>query len=242
MPVRRRLAFLALTFALAVAPIGATVPRAHAARPMITDDARVVDEKACQLESWVRRNRDTTEYWALPACNFGFDTEITLGGARTSDAEGTHASDLLAQAKRVWRSLERTGWGSGIAVGYVSKPALPQVRDLLGDAYAYLVNSFSFVDGRALLHTNVGGAHVREQHANRLIWGVGGELQLSQHVWLIGETFGQSANKPLWQAGARVWLVPDRVQVDATVGNRWISGDERWMSIGLRLLSPPFLP
>jgi hypothetical protein len=68
MSVRRRPAFLALTFALAVAPIGATVPRAHAARPMITDDARVVDEKACQLESWVRRNRDTTEY-SLPACS-----------------------------------------------------------------------------------------------------------------------------------------------------------------------------
>ena len=27
---------------------------AEAARPMLTDDARIVDPKSCQLESWVR--------------------------------------------------------------------------------------------------------------------------------------------------------------------------------------------
>lgn len=37
---------------------------------MITDDARTVDAKACQVETWVKFNRDSTEYWALPACNF----------------------------------------------------------------------------------------------------------------------------------------------------------------------------
>jgi hypothetical protein len=37
--------------------------------------------------------------------------------------------------------------------------------------------------------------------------------------------------------------VPDRVQVDTTYGDRvGAGGMERWMSVGLRLLSPPFLP
>ncbi len=39
-----------------------------------------------------------------------------------------------------------------------------------------------------------------------------------------------------------VWVVPDRVQIDATVGAQ--AGDygaSRWISIGMRLLSPPFL-
>jgi len=37
--------------------------------------------------------------------------------------------------------------------------------------------------------------------------------------------------------------VPDRVQLDATYGNRNGGGTgERWFSIGLRLLSVPFLP
>ena len=45
-------------------------PAAHAARPLITDDARTVDAYACQVESWVKNNRNSREYWALPACNF----------------------------------------------------------------------------------------------------------------------------------------------------------------------------
>jgi hypothetical protein len=36
-------------------------PAAEAARPMITDDARIVDERSCQVESWLRREKDRTE-------------------------------------------------------------------------------------------------------------------------------------------------------------------------------------
>jgi hypothetical protein len=28
---------------------------------MITDDARIVDERSCQVESWLRREKDRTE-------------------------------------------------------------------------------------------------------------------------------------------------------------------------------------
>ncbi|MEO8441651.1 MAG: hypothetical protein ABI547_04140, partial [Betaproteobacteria bacterium] len=42
---------------------------AHAARPMVVDDARLVDPGACQLETWRRFNRDSHETWALPGCN-----------------------------------------------------------------------------------------------------------------------------------------------------------------------------
>lgn len=39
------------------------------------------------------------------------------------------------------------------------------------------------------------------------------------------------------------WIVPNHVQLDATAGNRFGSrSDERWFSIGLRLLTPAFPP
>jgi hypothetical protein len=47
---------------------------------MLTDDARIVDPKSCQLESWVRDSKHVTEYWALPACNVGENLELTIGG------------------------------------------------------------------------------------------------------------------------------------------------------------------
>jgi hypothetical protein len=67
--------------------LGMGIPTAHAARPMITDDARIVDTKSCQIESWVKKSHDSTEYWALPACNFTGNLELTFGGAWSNDAE-----------------------------------------------------------------------------------------------------------------------------------------------------------
>ncbi|BCU06419.1 hypothetical protein [Allochromatium tepidum] len=59
----------------------------------------------------------------------------------------------------------------------------------------------------------------------------------------IVETLGQDQGKPFHQLGLRHWLAPDRVQLDATYGNRNGGGTgERWFSIRLRLLSVPFLP
>lgn len=90
---------------------------AHAARPMITDDARTVDAKACQLETWVKFNRDSTEYWALPACNFTGNLELTLGGARGEDDSGARTSDLVFQGKAVFKPLEPNGWAWGLGPG-----------------------------------------------------------------------------------------------------------------------------
>jgi hypothetical protein len=38
------------------------VTASHAARPLITDDARIADPQACQLKTWMRRNQGSTEY------------------------------------------------------------------------------------------------------------------------------------------------------------------------------------
>src|SRR5688572_22139816 len=88
-------------------------PVAHAARPLVTDDARTVDAKACQVESWTRSNQGSKEYWALPACNFTGNLELTLGGGRTSDAEGIHTSDIVLQGKTLFKPMDTNGWGIG---------------------------------------------------------------------------------------------------------------------------------
>ena len=63
---------------------------AEAARPMLTDDARIVDPKSCQLESWVRDSKHMTEYWAQPGCNVAENAEITIGGSL--EGENGHSS------------------------------------------------------------------------------------------------------------------------------------------------------
>ncbi|MET4577350.1 hypothetical protein [Ottowia thiooxydans] len=214
-----------------------TATASHAARPMNTDDARTVDPKACQVESWVRKNADSTEFWVMPACNPTGNLELSAGGSHTrGESEGSHNSVML-QAKTVFKPLETNGWGWGLAAGTVRHG-----QPFSGhDWYAYVPVSRSLFDDRSVLHLNLGWLREAQSQRNFMTWGIGSETQLSERVWLIGETFGQNEGRPLYQAGLRYWVVPNRVQVDATYGNR-LGGGERWFSIGLRLLSPAFLP
>lgn len=209
---------------------------AHAARPMITDDARIVDAKACQLESWVRKNPDSTETWALPACNFTGNLELTLGGATTREAGSPQTTEVVMQGKTLFKAMDSNGWGIGLAAGTVRHP-LTDTRDW----YVYVPTSFSFRNDAVVVHTNLGWLREGETRRDRLTWGLGTEAGLAERTWLIAETFGQGQERPFYQIGLRHWLVPDRVQIDTTFGDR-TNGGEQWFSIGLRLLSMPFLP
>ena len=55
---------------------------------------------------------------------------------------------------------------------------------------------------------------------------------------LIGivERYGQGGEKPTFHTGLRIWVVPNRWQVDATVGTQDANLPRRFTSIGMRLL------
>ena len=211
---------------------------ADAARPLVTDDARVVDPGACQVESWVKRNRDSVEYWALPACNFSGNLELTLGGARTrDDLHGTYTSDVQVQGKTLVKRLDTNGWGVALVGGTNRHPNLG-VRDW----FVYAPVSVSLFDDRVVVHTNVGGIREGESGHYRATWGVGSETKLSERAFLIAELFGQGRRRASHQVGVRYWIVLNHVQLDATYGNTASDGSaDRWFTLGLRLLSPAFL-
>jgi hypothetical protein len=222
------------------AAIALTPPASYAARPMITDDARTVDAKACQVESWVRTNKDSREYWALPACNFSGNLELTFGGARTADAAGVSTTDIVLQGKTLFKSLEPNGWSIGLAMGAIRHPSAGK---RVAELYSYVPASFSYFNDKVIVHTNVGALHNTVTSSSRGTWGVATETAVTERSWFIAEAFQQKSGRPFFQAGVRHWIVPNHVQIDATYGNRFgTSSDERWFSIGLRLLSPAFLP
>jgi hypothetical protein len=216
---------------------------AEGARPMITDDARIVDSKACQVESWVKRNRDSTEFWALPACNPTGNVELTFGGARTRENGEDAFTDHVVQAKTIFHALEPNGWGIGLAAGTIRHPRRDVANGWPGDMYFYIPASFSYADDFWVLHLNAGVTRRRDQDRNLATWGVGNEVKLRDDLFLIPEVFRSDFGHPFYQVGLRYWIVKDRLQTDMTFGNRATSDTaERWFSIGLRILSPPFLP
>lgn len=233
-------ACIALLHALLFALTG----QAWAARPLITDDARIVDPKACQIESWVQSFKTKgTDAWALPGCNpFGF-AEFTLGGAHGDNPEGEDRRTLW-QIKTVIRPLQTNGWAWGIAVGNLSiRPSDAIARS--SQLYLNFPISASFRDDRFIVHLNVGGKHSKGDTGSfDPTWGLGTEITLTERTVLIAETYGEKGVNIQGQMGLRYWIIRDRIQVDATLGSD-LEGQisrGRWVSIGLRLLSPPFLP
>jgi len=159
---------------------------------MITDDARIVDAKACQVESWVTSYRGSTEYSTQPACNFTGNLELTLGGTRTNAHGHGQTTDQVLQGKTVLRPLQTNGWGLGLAAGIVGHPQAAAGRDW----YAYVPVSFSLRDDAALVHANIGWLREGSARRERLTWGLGTEVQLTADTWLIAETFGRTRAGP----------------------------------------------
>ncbi len=208
---------------------------AHAARPMITDDARLTDEGACQVESWAHIHGNQHEFWALPACNPGGNLEFTLGGALAYDGNRPESGAAVIQLKTLFKPLETNGYGMGLAAGYATQPGSAHS----GNPYFYVPVSFSLLDDRVVFHTNLGYTRERENQENRLTWGLGSETQLTDRTWLIAESYGQDKGHPFFQVGIRHWIVPNRMQIDTTYGSQFGAiNDQHWFSIGLRLISP----
>ena len=142
----------------------------------------------------------------------------------------------------MFKPLVTNGWGFGMVAGTVRHPQLPA-----RDWFVYAPISLSFLDDRLVIHNNIGWlreglAENGERGRHRATWGVGSETRLGERAFLIAEVFGQNQGRASHQIGIRYWIVPDRIQLDATYGNK--AGDrieDRWFSIGLRLLSPPLI-
>ncbi|MCL2877023.1 MAG: hypothetical protein FWF12_12305 [Betaproteobacteria bacterium] len=76
-----------------------------------------------------------------------------------------------------------------------------------------------------------------------MTWGLASEVKLSERIWLVAETFGQNRGKPFYHGGFRYALIPGHIEIDTAYGNRFGSNTkERWFVVGLRLVSPAFLP
>jgi len=203
---------------------------AHAARPFVTDDARIVDEGGCQIESFLKRQArfDETEFWFLPACN-PWGAELTAGHIHVNSSQDVARSSTQLQVKALLKPLVTDGAGFAISAGvFAGRENNPYVNG---------IGSFSFADDRFVIHANLGA--IRDNGTSRThgTWGIGAEVLLAAPRWFgIVESYGATNEKPTLHAGLRVWLVPNRLQVDTTVGMQHNSPERRFGSVGLRIL------
>ena len=209
---------------------------AWGARPFVTDDARTVDKGGCQVETFVKKQHrfDESELWFLPACN-PWGVELTLGGIRIDSAPAGDARSVVLQGKALLKPLETNGAGLALTLGAL-RVSPPRGHDVTSP-YLNAIGSFSFADDRVVLHANLGAIRDKVANLSRGTWGAGAEILLSAPRWYaIAETYGQRGEKPTLHGGVRYWVVPNRVQIDATVGRQNAEPERRFHSIGLRVL------
>ncbi|MWV62734.1 hypothetical protein DCO58_02590 [Helicobacter saguini] len=203
----------------------------YAARPMNTDDARVVPYGHCQLETWAEFHINTaSEIWALPACNLLWDTEISLGGDI-----GLENSAFRFQIKKLFVDADKKNWGIGIAVGNALTQNTPYNYQL-DELYFYIPASLVLLDSKLVFHANV-GYNLANLKTHIFSAGLGMEAQLSSRIFFIGEVYYAQFDPFIFQVGLRTWLLEDMFQIDSTYGNSF-DGKNHFFSIGLRLLSP----
>lgn len=213
-----------------LASILAIAPATHAARPFVTDDARIVDKDGCQIETFVKHQHriDERELWILPACN-PWGAELTVGHIRTDSLPNRDTRTTVLQAKMLLKPLAANGSGFALALG-----------TLVGSAtnpYINAIGSFSFADDRVVFHANLGGIRDNVANLSRGTWGAGAEVLLAAPRWYgILESYGQRGEKPTLHTGLRFWIVPNRMQMDTTIGLQHASPERRFGTVGLRIL------
>lgn len=202
-----------------------------AARPLITDDAETTPKGVCQLESWVQRNKQSTELWGLPTCGVTDSFEITAGGGYSN----TGKTDYIFQTKNRLTSLSTHEIGTGIIIGAVAHPEITKNANQIANYYAYVPFSFSLSNDQNLFHTNVGWRYDKDTQEHNTIWRVGFEIPFNASWSSVGETYGDYRKNSYWQLGLRYVLISDVFQLDSSIGGALNNSlTERWVSLGFR--------
>jgi hypothetical protein len=211
----------------------ATACSAWAGRPLTVEDASVVEDHGCQVEAWIDRSRDATTGWVVPACNLFWNTEWQAGFARSHEGQ-TRFSDAYFQAKTLLQEVrDDSPWGVASVIGVTRKP-LNETHRGYDNPYAIAVLTIAAGSAPVLVHGNLGWTHDRERSRDTTVWGVAAESPVSASIAVMGEVFGENADRPFWRIGARWTAVPKHLEVDLSyLARSGATAAERFISVGV---------
>jgi hypothetical protein len=215
---------------------------AQAGAPLVTDDASVIEAKSCQFEAWVNSARGARDYWAVPACNFSGNLELSLGMAGVNPAGEASSQQVVLQAKTVLARSDDGAWSVG-AVGGVGRDNGPVQEGASSMAY-YAKALLSLNPNEALEFDLNLGASNDFGAGTVLAAGAAMQYKFLPHTTALAEVFRNERGPGKYQVGLRYAFVPERFEAYASYGNRLGSaaGDSWWAVIGIRINTAPFLP
>jgi hypothetical protein len=211
----------------------------HAGLPLHTDDAGVLAVGACELEGTAVRataaDARTTDTSLQLGCGVGWRSAVTL--ARASN----HGADAP-----VWSLGGKTGlWqGDGApehAAALTLAGTLQQAR-LPGSGWRHTGTGLNLIAsvplaGSLTLHANLGHARDEPARQGSTTWGLAIEQTGpgSAPRWApMAEVYGDDRERPWWNLGLRVALVPERHFVVVGYGRQFSRERPGALTLGLK--------
>lgn len=210
---------------------------AHAARPLVIDDADPVDRGIFEFDAGVTFEGYTgAEHWDFPfGLTYGLVKDVEVGIAFGGQiAETTHREsgigDLGIGAK--WRFLESSSMGARHAlVPIVKLPTADERKGLgSGETDYDLTWIVSWALGERMgLHYNLGYTWIGGFEKNLVHYGIALDYQLAGPVQWVGEVYAENEATRIQDADAACntglrWLPTDALMLDVAAGTR-IHGD-----------------
>lgn len=207
-----------------------------AGRPLVTEDADVLERGQCEWETYAARESGSaapsSRGWATQAgCGFGHGTQAALAYGRFRAAgETTPAWTLVG--KTAW--IPREGDGTGITVAWsLGAERAPGESWKHESTTVGLVATRTF-DARVTVHGNLGTARSEAARQFTTTWAAAAEWIALPGLDLMGEVYGDDRSRPWIGVGAR-YALSDRVSINASVAEQNDRPRARLWTVGFKL-------
>lgn len=175
---------------------------------MVVDDAAVTTYGAFQVESWY----GTKESWVLPAVSLMPGYEISFGSIFDTGNSFKHDTWLI-ENKYIYLEANRN------ALGLV-KGVTTNTGWSIQSIYAYIPYSRLIMENESILHLNLGFSLEKENEwGYEILYGIRTDLKIFDKYYLLAEMFSADTNKPGYQAGLRIVLLDELLELDITGGS-----------------------
>lgn len=224
-----------ISLVLGLLSLGMTA--AHAGRPLVTEDAGLLDPGDCEWETVAGQVRTSgtprLDAWSTQAgCGIGHATQLaaSYGQARS---EGATDSNLFVGGKTRLLGDDEERPSLALAYGVALLRQLPvDNRFRFDSAFANLALSAPLAEGWTS-HLNLGAAYHRDADVTRASWAVAVEHELGDLFGWGVEAYGEQADRPWLGAGAR-WDASTSLNLNASVAVQRGRPQARLLSVGAK--------
>lgn len=223
---------------LALALGAAVTLPAHAGRPLQTDDAGVLDRRACELEGYTARltaaGATARDLVLQAGCGVGAGTQLAVALSRAS-AEGERVRGIALNGKtRLWQGEAQAGEAPALTLGYAAvwdRSSGQGWRHAGVDAKLLYTRALA---AHLMVHANLGHARDAAGGRSATTWGLAFEHAGFGGLAPMAELFGDDREAPWWNLGLRWTVAPEALFIDVSHGRQVAPGTPRLTTLGMK--------